>query len=150
MFRFTIAVCLASALFSAVYLPWMAPVFGTGLMLAASQVLVHLVIAGFARLCRHSVAGSGVVMTMALLAVVLSLGIYRSVPPTTGYVWAFVFFWYIFAQVIVAVLGCYIGYMFVESDRLRRQNPGSNKGKLAVIVVLAAGILAVGMFIISG
>jgi hypothetical protein len=150
MFRVTIAICLASALFCAVCLPWIAPVFGAGLMLAASQVLVYLVIAGFARLCRHSVVGSGVVLTMALLAVVLSLGIYSSVPPTTGYVWGFVFFWYIFAQVVVAVLGCYIGYMFIESDRLRRQNPGSNKGKLAVIAVLAAGVVAVGMFAILG
>ncbi len=137
----TITISLIGAALSAACLIAVAGGFGVGW--AVVQLIVFFTVAGSAWTCRRSVGGSRVIFATSIVASALSFAVCYIASPGAAYGSGIIFLWCLWAQAIIAVAGCYIGYAILETQRLRPQNPNDASGKLLVSLLLAAGVLAI-------
>lgn len=136
MYRLTITLCVTGAIVTVVSLAHLLPTITVVLLLGSPEFLVYGVIGGFAYLCRDNVRGSSLVLVMGLSALLLSAAIIATASKPISWATA-VFVWsYEFGQAVIAVVGCYFGYMFVERQRLQQQKCNSSTGKLVAIILL--------------
>jgi hypothetical protein len=108
----------------------------------AWQLLLYLIVAGYAYACRSQFRASMIVLTMSV--VVASLGmlmLWRFIPMAYGGAY---YLLGSIVQSVAAIYGNYVGYAFVEAARPENQGFHALRGKLVVIGIIsvAAAVLA--------
>lgn len=141
--RWTFGICCAIVAAATAYASFVLPTLGIPFVVVATQIVVYGIIAAYAWVCRRHAAGSGMVLATAVLALPLTGTLLLIVSPPVGYGAGVFAILVVHMQVVVAVLGGYLGYSMLETSRLHGASPNAIQGKLAVMGLLALGVAAI-------
>jgi hypothetical protein len=143
--RITIGVGAAVAAGAVAYAVAVSAPWGAVLIVAVTQFGAYGIVAGYAWACRRHELASWIVVGVACLTVPLTCAQLAFVSPPVGFGAVTLIMAPVFPQLIVTVLGGYLGFACVEARRLQRQNPNASRGKLT-----AAGLVAIGLATVIG
>jgi hypothetical protein len=151
MYVLLIAVCFTVVLVCALLLASVMPIGLGWLGITSTQLGIYAWVAMIARKCQQNRLALGILSLVALVLTALSGGliyvICQALSKIPGsyliMVWAF---WLLYGQVVVALLGSYLGYAVVEGSRRDYRRSQSASGKLTVVLMLSLAVVVVASF----
>lgn len=148
MYRVTIALCLFIAAVTSILVAYRIKTTCGAAILIVPQFVLYGVISTAAHRFRSNIRASWSVLFTSILATAFSIAIVKVISKPHDYaIFIFVII-FLYLQTAATVLGYYLGYAFVEGERLHSRNPNYWSGKLVAVVMVATAVLAMAALLI--